>query len=194
MLALPITIEEALARFNNGQPGALDRLLPLVYDELRRLAASHLRRHAGHQTLQPTALVHEVLLRLLGGSPIAFESPRHWYATAARLMRQILIDRARAQQREKRGGGAERVPLIDAVGLPIEADTDLLDLDRALSELAQLDARVAQVVELRCFVGLEVADVAALLELDERTVYRDWALARSWLRQRCVPATTAPPA
>lgn len=176
-------VDDWLRRWRDGEERALDRLLPLVYDELRRLAATQLRRNAGHATLQPTALVHEVLLRLLGAGQVDFENARHWYASAARIMRQVLVDRARAQQRDKRGGGAVRVELVDEVGLPIEADTDLLDLDRALDALARRDARVAQVVELRCFVGLEVAEVAALLALDERTVYRDWAFARAWLRQ-----------
>jgi len=180
-------VEVCLQRWRDGEAGMLDRLLPLVYDELRRLAASQLRRHQGHLTLQPTALVHEVMLRLLGGGQHQFDSAHHWYATAAKLMRQILIDRARAQQRDKRGGGAQRVELIDAVGLPIDADTDVLDLDLAIAALAREDPRMAQVVELRCFVGLEVSEVAAVLELDERTIYRDWAFARAWLRARCAP-------
>lgn len=180
-------VEACLQRWREGDAGMLDRLLPLVYDELRRLAASQLRRHQGHPTLQPTALVHEVMLRLLGSGHHEFDSAHHWYATAARLMRQILIDRARAKQRDKRGGGAQRVELIDAVGLPIDADTDVLDLDLAIAALAREDARLAQVVELRCFVGLEVSEVAVLLDLDERTIYRDWAFARAWLRARCAP-------
>ncbi|MCU0755306.1 MAG: ECF-type sigma factor [Xanthomonadales bacterium] len=184
MDAPPDAVNEHLRHWRAGEPAALDRLLPLVYDELRRMAASQLRRHAGHATLQPTALVHEVLLRLLGAGAVDFENATHWYATAARLMRQILVDRARAQQRDKRGGGAQRVPLVEAVGLPIDHDTDLLDLDLALDALAARDPRVAQVAELRCFVGLEVAEIATLLDIDERTVYRDWALARAWLRQR----------
>lgn len=189
MDALPNIIDDHLRAWRAGEAGALDRLLPLVYDELRRLAASQLHRNLGHATLQPTALVHEVLIRLLGAGRVDFENATHWYATAARLMRQILVDRARAQQRDKRGGGATRVPLIDAVGLPIEHDTDLLDLDLALDALAARDPRVAQVAELRCFVGLEVDEVAALLGIDARTVYRDWALARAWLRQRAGTTT-----
>ncbi len=182
-------IESWLAAWSGGDERALDRLLPLVYDELRRLAASQLRRHSGHATLQPTALVHEVLLRLIGkGETPSFANTRHWFATAARLMRQVLIDRARAARRDKRGGGAVRVALVDEVGLPIEVDTDLIDLDRALVALAAEDARVAAIVELRCFVGLEVAEVAALLDLDERTVYRDWAFARAWLQRRMAHA------
>jgi RNA polymerase sigma factor (TIGR02999 family) len=174
-----------LQQWQDGDRTAIDRLLPLVYDELRRLAASQLRSHSGHSTLQATALVHDVLVRLLGAERIQISSTRHLYTTASRVMRQILIDRARAQQRDKRGGQLQRVELIEAVGLPIEANTDLLDLDRTLARLAQLDARLAQIVELRFFVGLEVAEVAHLLELDERTVYRDWALARAWLKRQC---------
>lgn len=180
-------VEACLQRWRDGDAGMLDRLLPLVYDELRLMAASQLRRHQGHRTLQPTALVHEVILRLLGGGHHEFDSAHHWYATAAKLMRQILIDRARAQQRDKRGGGAQRVELIESVGLPIDANTDVLELDLAIAALAREDARMAQVVELRCFVGLEVNEVAALLNLDERTIYRDWAFARAWLRTRCAP-------
>ncbi|MGE4070476.1 MAG: ECF-type sigma factor [Lysobacterales bacterium] len=180
-----------LQQWQDGDQRALDRLLPWVYDELRRLAASQLRAHAGHATLQPTALVHDVFVRLLGAERLQISSTRHLYTTASRVMRQILIDRARAQQRDKRGGQMQRVELIEAVGLPIEADTDLLDLDRSLSRLNELDARLAQIVELRFFVGLEVSEVAALLELDERTVYRDWALARAWLQRHCGSADNA---
>lgn len=174
-----------LQQWQDGDRGAMDRLLPLVYDELRRLAAHLLRSNDGHLTLQPTALVHDLFVRLLGAERLHLSSARHLYTTASRVMRQILIDRARAQQRDKRGGQLIRVELIEAVGLPIEADTDLLDLDRALSQLARLDSRMAQMVELRFFVGLEVAEVAQLLGLDERTVYRDWALARAWLKRHC---------
>lgn len=130
-----------------------------------------------------------MLLRLIGkGETPSFENTRHWFATAARLMRQVLIDRARAAQRDKRGGGAVRVALVDEVGLPIEIDTDLIDLDRVLVALAAENARIASIVELRCFVRLEVAEMATLLELDERTVYRDWALARAWLQRRMTHA------
>ncbi|MFO0042912.1 MAG: ECF-type sigma factor [Pseudomonadota bacterium] len=174
-----------LARWGEGDVAALDRVLPQVYDDLRRLAAHALRGPRDHDTLQPTALVHDVFVRLLGADAVDLRSRRHLVPTAAKLMRQVLIDRARAARRDKRGGGEwQRVDFIEAMALPIEADTHLPSLDAALTALAALDLRMAQVVELRVFAGLEVAEVARLLEIDERTVYRDWAMARAWLRDR----------
>jgi RNA polymerase sigma factor (TIGR02999 family) len=173
-----------LARWGEGDVAALERVLPQVYDELRRLAAHTLRGHRDHDTLQPTALVHDVFVRLLGADAVDLRSRKHLFTTAAKLMRQVLIDRARAAQRDKRGGQWQRVAFIEAMALPVEADTHLPSLDAALTELAALDPRMAQVVELRIFAGLEVVEVARLLEVDERTVYRDWAMARAWLKDR----------
>ncbi|MBN8740239.1 MAG: sigma-70 family RNA polymerase sigma factor [Xanthomonadaceae bacterium] len=176
---------QLLRQWQQGDGQALDALLPLVYDELRRIAAHELRSHRGHDTLQPTALINDVFVRLLGTQTLDIGNRKHLYTTAAKLMRQILIDRARAQLRDKRGGGQwQRADFVEAMALPIEQDTDLPALDQALTALDALDARMAQIVELRYFVGLEVVEVAALLGVDERTVYRDWAMARAWLRQR----------
>lgn len=181
-------VTQLLRRWHAGDAGSLEVLLPLVYAELRQLAAHELRGHRHHDTLQPTALVNEVFARLLAAQQVDIGSRKHLFTTAAKLMRQTLIDRARAQQREKRGGGHwQRVDFIEALALPIEHDTEILALDEALKALTVLDARMAQIVELRYFVGLEVVEVAALLEIDERTVYRDWAMARAWLRQRMEP-------
>lgn len=178
-------ITQLLRRWHAGDVEVLGVLLPHVYDDLRRLAAHELRGHKHHETLQPTALVHEVFARLLGAKSVDLVNRRHLFTTAAKLMRQTLVDRARAQQREKRGGGQwQRVDYLEALALPIEQDTNLPALDEALRALAELDPRMAQIVELRYFVGLEVSEVANLLEVDERTVYRDWAMARAWLRQR----------
>jgi len=178
-------ITQLLRRWHAGDGDALDDLLPQVYAELRKLAAHELRGHQNHHTLQPTALVNEVFARLLGAGKVDISNRKHLFTTAAKLMRQTLIDRARAQSREKRGGGQwQRVDFIEALALPIEANTQLPALDEALSALAVLDPRMAEIIELRYFVGLEVAEVAQLLEVDERTVYRDWAMARAWLRQR----------
>ena len=178
-------ITQLLHRWNAGDIGALDTLLPQVYGELRMLAAHELRQHAHHDTLQPTALVNEVFARLLGGGKVDIANRKHLYVTAAKLMRQTLTDRARAQLRDKRGGGPWRqVEFTQALALPIELDTDLIALDKAIAALAQLDPHLAQIVELRYFVGLEVAEIAHLFGVDERTVYREWAMARTWLRQR----------
>jgi len=178
-------VTQLLRQWQQGDGQALDALLPLVYDELRRIAAHELRSHRGHDTLQPTALINDVFVRLLGTQTLDIGNRKHLYTTAAKLMRQILIDRARAQLRDKRGGGQwQRADFVEAMALPIEQDTDLPALDQALTALDALDARMAQIVELRYFVGLEVVEVAALLGVDERTVYRDWAMARAWLRQR----------
>ncbi|MBL8300232.1 MAG: sigma-70 family RNA polymerase sigma factor [Rhodanobacteraceae bacterium] len=178
-------VTQQLRQWQQGDEGALDALLPLVYEDLRRIAAHELRSHRGHETLQPTALINDVFVRLLGASSLDISNRKHLYTTAAKLMRQILIDRARAQSRDKRGGGQwQRVDFIEAMALPIEQDTHLPALDEALTALAALDARMAEIVELRYFVGLEVVEVANLLGVDERTVYRDWAMARAWLRHQ----------
>jgi RNA polymerase sigma factor (TIGR02999 family) len=181
----PSDITQLLRRWHDGDTTSLDALLPQVYDELRQLAAFTLRGHQHHDTLQPTALVNEVFARLLGAQRVDINNRKHLFTTAAKLMRQILIDRARAQLRDKRGAGQwQQVDYLEALALPIEVDTNLPALDEALRALEALDPRMAQVVELRYFVGLEVSEVAALLEVDERTIYRDWAMARAWLRQR----------
>lgn len=181
----PSDITQLLRRWHDGDTTSLDALLPQVYDELRQLAAHTLRGHQHHDTLQPTALVNEVFARLLGAQRVDIANRKHLFTTAAKLMRQTLIDRARAQLRDKRGAGQwQQVDYLEALALPIEADTNLPALDEALRALEALDPRMAQVVELRYFVGLEVSEVAALLEVDERTIYREWAMARAWLRQR----------
>jgi RNA polymerase sigma factor (TIGR02999 family) len=178
-------ITRLLRQWQGGDEASLEAALPAVWHELRRIAAHELRANRGHDTLQPTALVNDLFVRLLGAGKLDITNRKHLYTTAAKVMRQVLIDRARAQQRDKRGGGAwQCVDFIEAMNLPIEANTELPALDQALTALAELDPRLAQVVELRYFVGLEVSEVATLLQVDERTVYRDWAMARAWLRQR----------
>lgn len=173
-----------LQRWSDGDSTALDRLLPLVYADLRRIAAGLLRSTPGHATLQTTALVHEVLLRLLGRTPAAFESGAHLLNASARMMRQVLVDRARKASTEKRGGRWLRDDFTEALELPIPDDTDLAALDQALGELESAHERMAKVVELRYFVGLEVAQIAAALGVTERTARRDWVAAREWLRER----------
>ncbi|MBL8260876.1 MAG: sigma-70 family RNA polymerase sigma factor [Xanthomonadaceae bacterium] len=176
---------QLVQRWSEGDAGALDRLLPMVYADLRAIARRELYGHRGHDTLQPTALVNDVLLKLIDRDrPQTLHSRAHLFHTAARMMRQMLVDRARSAASDKHGGGLLRDDFTRALELPIPENTQLPELDKALDALARLDERMAKVVELRYFVGLSVAEVANVLELDERTVYRDWASARAWLRER----------
>ncbi len=178
-------VTQLLHRWQEGDASALASLLPHVYAELRRIAAAELRGNSGHETLQPTALVNDMFLRLLGSEALDITNRKHFFATAAKLMRQVLIDRARAKLRDKRGGAHwQRADIAELMALPIEENTDLLALDEALNALAKLDARMAEIVELRFFGGLEVSEIAQLLQVDERTIYRDWAMARAWLKHR----------
>lgn len=176
-------VDELLQRWSEGDVTALDRLLPLVYADLRRIASRVLGAMPGHATLQTTALVHEVLLRLLGAAPLAFESTAHLLNTAARMMRQILVSRARKAAADKRGGQWRRDEFADALDLPIPDGTDLIVLDQALTELHEAHERMAQVVQLRYFVGLEFGEIATALGTSERTAQRDWLTAHTWLRQ-----------
>lgn len=177
-------VTQLLQRWQGGDRAALDRLLPLVYADLRRIAARQLRAHDGHATLQTTALVNDVLLRLLDRPPSAFESTAHLLNASARMMRQHLVNRARDAAAAKRGGGWLRDDFTAAMDLPIPDGTDLDELDQALHELEAFDARMARVVELRYFVGLGMAELAAQLGIAERTAHRDWVSAQAWLRER----------
>ena len=178
------SVTQWLQRWSEGDGAALDRLLPLVYSDLRRMASRELRGTPGHATLQTTALVHDVVLRLLGRPPSSFESTAHLLNASARMMRQVLIDRARRSSSEKRGGRWLRDDFAEALELPIPDGTDMAALDDALNDLESVHERMANVVELRYFVGLDVAEVAATLGVTERTARRDWVAAREWLRDR----------
>ncbi|HEY0178315.1 MAG TPA: ECF-type sigma factor [Dokdonella sp.] len=180
-------VTRLLERWRDGDAAALDRLLPLVYADLRRIAANMLHAMPGHATLQTTALVHDVVLRLLGRAPAAFESTAHLLNASARMMRQVLVDRARRAAAGRRGGGWLRDEFTEALELPIPDGTDLMALDRALADLESAHERMAKVVELRYFVGLDVAEVAAALGVNERTARRDWIAAREWLKDRLEP-------
>ena len=170
-----------LRRWSDGDAEALDQLVPIVYRELRRLAHYHLRRERDGHTLQTTALVHEVYLRLCGREKPRWEDRAHFFAVAARMMRRILVDYSRRRGAEKRGSGVVHVPLDDAFTIPVEKQFDLIALDGALSELAVFDARKCQVVEMRFFAGLEAKEIAAVLKTTEATVRRDWMIAKAWL-------------
>jgi RNA polymerase sigma factor (TIGR02999 family) len=182
--ALPGPMSEAtriLEAVERGDSKAAEELLPLVYDELRRLAAARVANEAPGQTLQPTALVHEAWLRLSQQSRATWKNREQFYAVAAEVMRRILVDRARRRRSRKHGGDLERVDL-DAMELPVPADDALvLDVHEALEKLTLEDPEKAEVVKLRFFVGLENSEVAALLGVSEKTVQRHWAFAKAWL-------------
>ncbi len=174
-------ITALLIAWRQGDQTALDQLMPLVYQELRRLAHHLMARERSGNLLQTTALVNEAFLRLIGSSRVEWESRAHFFAVAAQLMRRVLVDAARERQSHKRGGEWIRVSLADATVLPQEADVELIDLDEALNALTLMDKRKAEVVVLRYFGGLTVKETATVLNLSQDTVMRDWSLAKVWL-------------
>jgi len=182
-------VTRLLNRWREGDEGALEDLLPVVYDELRRLARRQLRRERTGHTLQPTALVHEAFLRLVPQQGKQWQNREHFFAVAAQAMRQVLVDYARRRRSQKRTPAGPVVQL-DEQSVPTggEADqVDVLALDHTLNELAAVDAKRARVVELRYFGGLSIPEIAGLLGLPEWGVKKDWMLAKAWLRRRLQP-------
>jgi RNA polymerase sigma factor (TIGR02999 family) len=180
--ALSKSVTQLLERWAGGDQAALASLVPLVYDELRRQARRYLRRERDDHTLQPTALVHEAYLRLAKQRPVRFANREHFFAIAAHLMRQILVEHARGHRAAKRGGGNKLA--LDQVAEPAKRQgVDLVALDEALDELADLDARQSHIVELRYFAGLSIAEVARVLHVSPATVKREWSTARVWLHR-----------
>lgn len=179
----PSEVSLLLQGWRSGDRKALDQLLPLVYRELRRLARAQLHRERRDHTLQSAALVHEAYLRLIGLNPPQWESRTHFFAIAAQLMRQILIDYARRHTAAKRGGGAPRLSLEDATSLSRQKEVDVLALDDALNALAKIDPRQSRVVELRFFAGLSLQEISEAMEIAPATVERDWTAARAWLHR-----------
>jgi RNA polymerase sigma factor (TIGR02999 family) len=175
----PVT--DLLSRWSEGDAAARDALVPLVYDELRRIARKCLAGQRSGHTLQPTALVHEAYLRLVKSHSTPWQDRAHFFAAAAQMMRQILVDHARMRAAAKRGGGAITVVLDDAVALPKAASLDLIALDHAMKQLAILDARQCQIVELRFFGGLSIDETAEVINISPATTKREWATARLWL-------------
>jgi RNA polymerase sigma-70 factor (ECF subfamily) len=155
--------------------------MPLVYEELRRLAHHYLRQERSDHTLQSTALVHEAYLRLAGQNPPQWQNRAHFFGIAAHIMRQILVEYARGRGAAKRGGSACRLTLDEAVTLPQQTEVDVVELDRALNELAELDNQQSRIVELRFFAGLTIEDTSEVLGISPATVKRDWVAARAWL-------------
>jgi RNA polymerase sigma factor (TIGR02999 family) len=176
-------ITHLLLAWGHGDPAALDSLMPLVYGELRKVAARHLRGQRVGHTLQTTALVNEAYLRLIDASQVQWQDRAHFFAVAAHFMRRILVDFARSRNYQKRGGGAQQVSLADALAIAPERGADLLALDEALTRLQALNERQAQVVELRYFGGLSEEETAEALKVSVRTVRRDWNFARVWLHR-----------
>ncbi len=177
----PPAVTGLLRAWSDGDATALDRLLPLVEGELRRLARGYMARERRGHTLQPTALVNEAFLRLTDAREVRWQDRAHFLGIAARLMRRVLVDHARSRGYQKRGGGAVRVTLTEALAVAPERALDLVALDRALEGLAVVDARKAKVIELRFFGGLSVEETAEVLHLSTDTIKRDWRLAKLML-------------
>ncbi len=175
-------VTELLARWGDGDKQVLDRLLPMVYAELHRIAARYLRSERVDHTLQPTALINEAYLRLVGSSNVSWENRAHFFGIAARVMRRILVDHARQHGAEKRGAAFEKVA-IDAANEPGEKqqDVDLVALDAALTRLAEVDPEQSRLVELRFFAGLTIEETAAAMSLSVATARRRWTAAKAWL-------------
>jgi RNA polymerase sigma factor (TIGR02999 family) len=176
-------VTQLLARWGEGDRGALDALTPLVYDELRRLARSYLRRERSDHTLEGTALVHEAYMRLVGQQQIAWRNRNHFFALAAELIRRILVDHARARVAAKRGGHNVKLSLNDAFEPTDEKDLDLVSLDDALKLLARADEQQSRIVELRYFAGLSIEETADVLGISPATVKRDWTVAKAFLKR-----------
>ncbi|MEE8367811.1 MAG: ECF-type sigma factor [Thermoanaerobaculia bacterium] len=179
----PHQITQILKAMGAGEPDQADQLYSLVYDELRRMARAKMARERPGQTLQPTALVHEAYLRLLGGQEHGWESRAHFFTAAAEAMRRILIERARRYSRKKHGGRQQRVELESSAGAEQPRSETLLALDAGLDRLEEQDAQMAQVVKLRYFAGLTVEETAEALAISERSVYRSSTLAKAWLHR-----------
>ena len=174
-------VTEMLRAWRRGEAAALDRLMPLVYAELKRIAAAYLRRESSGHTLQATALVNEAYLKLVDQTRADWQNRAQFFGVAAQLMRRILVDHAREHRAVKRGSGVERITFDAALDVPQAHDVDLLALDDALSELARFDPRQSRIIELRYFAGLEINETAEVLGISPATVKREWTSARAWL-------------
>lgn len=177
----PEDVTKLLVAWSQGEQSALDKLIPLVYDELHRLAKRQMGHERAGHPLQTTALVNEAYLRLIEASQVGWQNRAHFFAVSAQLMRRILVDFARSRKRVKRGGDVRQVSLDEAIEVSEERESDLVALDDALSALAAIDPRKSKVVELRFFGGLSVEETAEVLNISTETIMRDWKFAKSWL-------------
>jgi RNA polymerase sigma factor (TIGR02999 family) len=176
-------VTELLLDWSNGDQAALEKLIPLVYKELRRLAHQHLRNERAGHTLQTTDLVHEAYLKLVNQRRVRWQNRAHFFGISAQIMRRILVDQARSRNRIKRGGGLPLISLDKAMAVSPEPLFDLTAFDEALTQLAGVDPRKARIVELRFFGGLSVGETAGFLDISEVTVMRDWKMAKAWLHK-----------
>jgi RNA polymerase sigma-70 factor, ECF subfamily len=181
MESAPQDVTLLLHSLNRGDSAAEGKLIPVIYNELRRLAAHYMRQERPDHTLQATALVHEAFLRLTRQKDVNWQGKAHFFAVAAKLMRQILIDHARGRLREKRGSGCQKLPLDEGLLLTEARSAELVAVDAALDRLAKLDPRQARIVELRFFGGLSVEETAKVIGVSPKTVKRDWSVAKAWL-------------
>ena len=180
-------VTQLLQQWSDGRQEALDRLLPEIYAELRRLASSYLWRERRDHTLQATALVHEAFLKLVDQRAVRWQNRAHFFGIAAQAMRRILVDHARGHDAEKRGSGIARVPLTEAIAMSQQQPAELLALDESLTRLAAVDPQQGRIVELRVFAGLSVDETAEVLGISPATVKRDWAVAKAWLLREIRP-------
>lgn len=177
----PQEVTRLLIQLTDGNRAVLDQLLPLIYGELRSLAANYLRRERSGHTLQPTALVHEAYLRLIDQTQVRWQNRAHFFGVAAQMMRRILVDHARGHAAEKRGGEVQKITLDDNIDVSGERAAELVALDDALTELARIDEQKSRIVELRYFGGLSVEETAEVLGVSAPTVKRQWRMAKAWL-------------
>lgn len=185
-------VTQLLFDWQNGDPKALDRLMPLVYNELRRIAARFLHSERSGHTLQTTALVHEAYLRLVDENRMQWHGRSHFYGVAATLIRNILVDHARTQKAVKRGAGVSKLPLDEALAVPVDKGTDILAVDDALQALSKIDPQQSRIVELRFFAGLTIEETAEVLQISASTVKRDWILAKTWIYRALSQSTGEP--
>jgi RNA polymerase sigma factor (TIGR02999 family) len=182
------SVTQLLDRWNHGEVEALEELMPLIYEELRKMARRYMRQQNSGHTLQTTALIHEAYLRMVKQKEKHFQNRTHFFGVAAQAMRHILVDYARARHTDKRGGGARPISLEEAALVTQERAAELIAFDDALKELELLSNRQSQVVELRYFGGLSVEETAAVLEVSPDTVMRDWSMAKTWLHRALSPS------
>jgi len=190
MAAAPQEVSQLLVEWRNGDQEALDRLMPLVYDELRRIAGRYMNRERSEHTLQTTALVNEAYLRLVDQKNVDWQNRAHFFAVAASVMRHLLVDHARARGRIRRGADPQQVSLDEAALISEQKGEEMIALDEALTKLAAIDERKVKIVELRYFSGLSAEETATVLGVSEITVKREWLKAKAWLYRELSPGTS----